>query len=109
MILVDDPFEGGAVAEAVVEGFGRDVGEGQGVVGAERFLVFGELHLFDAIGERHVGRFDPFERPLFELLVVEVELSELFAGFGESGEVGGDGDAGQFALQVIGVFFAVAG
>jgi len=51
LVLVDDPFEGGAVAEAVVEGFGRDVGEGEGVVDAERFFVFGELHLFDAAVE----------------------------------------------------------
>ena len=29
LVLVDDPFQGGAVAEAVVEGFGRDCGERQ--------------------------------------------------------------------------------
>ena len=28
LVLVDDPFEGGAVAEAVVEGGGRDAAEG---------------------------------------------------------------------------------
>ena len=32
LVLVDDPFEGGAVAEAVFEGFGRDAGEGEEVV-----------------------------------------------------------------------------
>jgi len=48
-VLVDDPFEGGAVAEAVVEG-GWDAAEGEGFVVAEFGLVFAERHLFDAEG-----------------------------------------------------------
>ncbi len=49
-VLVDDPFEGGAVAEAVVEGGGWDAAEGEGFVVAEFGLVFAERHLFDAEG-----------------------------------------------------------
>jgi hypothetical protein len=40
-VLVDDPFEGGAVAETVVEGGSGDAAEGEEVVVAERGLVFG--------------------------------------------------------------------
>ena len=82
LVLVDDPFEGGAVAEAVVEGFGRDWREGEGGVYGEAELVFGEAHLvFDAVGEGEAGGFDEVEVPGFELLIAEVELGELFAGF----------------------------
>jgi hypothetical protein len=45
--LVDDPFEGGAVAEAVVEGGGWDAAEGEGFAVAEFGLVFAEGHPFD--------------------------------------------------------------
>jgi hypothetical protein len=45
-VLVDDPFEGGAVAEAVVEGGGWDAAEGEGFVVAEFGFVFAEGHLF---------------------------------------------------------------
>src|SRR5713226_675406 len=51
-VLVDDPFEGGAVAEAVVEGGGRDAAEGEGFVVAEFGLVFAEGYLFDTQGPR---------------------------------------------------------
>ena len=39
-VLVDDPVEGRAVAEAVVEGGGWDAAEGEGFVAAEGGLVF---------------------------------------------------------------------
>jgi len=32
LVLIDDPIEGGAVAEAVVEDLGRDAFQGEGVV-----------------------------------------------------------------------------
>jgi hypothetical protein len=41
-VLVDDPFEGGTVAEAVVEGGGGDATEEQEVVVAEFGYVFGD-------------------------------------------------------------------
>jgi hypothetical protein len=44
-VLVDDPFEGGAVAEAVVAGGCGDAAEEQEVVVAEFGFVFGELLL----------------------------------------------------------------
>ena len=44
-VLVDDPFEGGAVAEAVLEGGGGDATEEQEVVVAEFGFVSGELLL----------------------------------------------------------------
>jgi len=44
-VLVDDPFEGGAVAEAVVEGGGGDAAQEQEVVVAEFGFVSGELLL----------------------------------------------------------------
>ncbi len=46
-ILVDHPLEGGAVAEAVVEGSGGDTAEGKEIVVAELGSVFRELHAFD--------------------------------------------------------------
>jgi hypothetical protein len=52
-VLVDDPFEGGAVAEAVVEGSGGDAAQQKEVVVAQFGFVFGELHLLDAEG--HFG------------------------------------------------------
>ena len=44
LVLVDDPLERGAIAEAVVEGGGRDAVEGEEVVVDEAGLVFRELH-----------------------------------------------------------------
>lgn len=73
LILVDDPIEGAAVAEAVVEDFGRDFGERQGFVDFQLGLVFGEPHLLDMVGEWDAVGFEPLERPEFELFVAEVE------------------------------------
>jgi hypothetical protein len=44
LILIDDPFERGAVAEAVVEGFFRDVGKGKEVVVDQSCFVFAQTH-----------------------------------------------------------------
>ena len=66
-VLVDDPFEGGAVAEAVVEGGGGDAAEEQEVVVAEFGFVFGELHTVDAEADLGLGVFDLFEGVLWLL------------------------------------------
>lgn len=77
-ILVDDPIEGGAVAEAVAKGGGWDAPEGEGFVVAEVGFVFAEGHLFYAEGPGLVGLFDFFEGVFGLLLVVDVEFHEAF-------------------------------
>ena len=108
-VLVDHPFEGGAVAKAVVEHFAGDAIQGEEAVVAQLRLVFGEAHLFDAPVERHIRRFDLCKREFQLLLIADVELGEAGAGGGKGAEVGGEGDAGQLALEVGLVAFAVAG
>ena len=109
LVLVDDPFEGGAGAEAVIEGLGRDAGEGDGRVDLEGLAVGGELHLEDALGVGDAGVLDFFERPGVEGFVMDVEAGELLAGGGERAEVGGEGDAGELTLEIGGVAGAVLG
>ena len=99
-VLVDDPFEGGAVAEAVVEGGGGDAAQEQEVVVAEFGFVFGELHPVDAEADFGFGVFDLFEGILGLLLVVDVKFHEALAGGGEGVDVGRKRDAGEFALEV---------
>ena len=108
-VLVDHPFEAGAVAEAVVVGGGGDAAQEQEVVVAEFGLVFGELHAVDAEGDFGGRVFDLFEGVLGLLLVVDVEFHEALSGGGEGVEVGRVGDAGKFALEVGGVAGAVRG
>ena len=48
LVLVDDPLQGRAVAEAVFEGLGRDAGQREEVVVDERGLVLAEAHLLHA-------------------------------------------------------------
>ena len=79
LVLVDDPIQRAAVAEAVVEDFGRDFGERERVVDLELGLVFGEPHFLDVVGEGHALGFDPLERPGFELFVAEVEFILAYA------------------------------
>jgi hypothetical protein len=57
LLLVDDPFEGGAVAEAVFVGFGRDAGQSQELVVDERSFVLAQFHLDDAVVELFAGLF----------------------------------------------------
>ncbi len=106
-VLVDDPFEGGAVAEALVEGGPGDAAQELGVNVAELDLVFGELHLLHAEGALGLGIFDVLQRVFGLLFVVDVEFHEAFASGGEGVEVGWEGDAGEFALEVGGVAGAV--
>jgi len=46
--LVDHPFEGAAIAEAVFVDLGRDAAEGEKAVVLQLCLVFRERHLLDA-------------------------------------------------------------
>ena len=50
VVLVNDPFEVGAVAETVVEGGGGDVVESEEAVVGELLFVFGEWHLYRCVG-----------------------------------------------------------
>ncbi len=109
-VLVDDPFEGGAVAEAVVEGGGGDAAQEQEIVVAEFGFVFRvEAHLFDAEGDFGLGVFDLFKLEFCLFFIVDVEFHEALAGGGKGVEVGREGDAGEFALEVGGVASAVFG
>lgn len=108
-VLIDHPFEGGAVAEAVVEGFGWDAAQGEEVVVAELGLVFRELHALDPVGDFGCRMFDLFELIGLLFFVVDVEFHEALYGGGEGVEVGWEGDAGEFALEVGGVAGAVLG
>ena len=102
MLVADwDPFEGGAVAEAVVKGGGGDAAEEQEVVVAEfGFGVFIETHSVDSERDFGFGVFDLFEGVLGLTFVVDVEGHEFLCGGGEGGEVGRERDAGEFALEV---------
>ena len=109
LVLVDDPFDGGAVAEAVVVGGGGDAAQGEEVVVADFGFVFGELHAFDTKGNLGFGVFELFEWVFGLFFVVDVEFHEALAGGGEGVEVGRERDAGEFALEVGGVAGAVLG
>ena len=56
-VLVDDPIEGGAVAQLVVEDLGRDAVQGEEVVLFEAGFVFAQAHFFDAVVQRQVRGF----------------------------------------------------
>ena len=108
LVLVDDPLQRAAVAQAVVEDLRRDAAQCERVIDLQRRFVFRQPHFLDMVGERHAGRFDPFQRPRFQLLIVQVQPGQLLAGLGESPEVGGQRNTGQFAFQVLGEPLAVA-
>ncbi len=104
-VLVDDPFEGGAVAEALVEGGGGDAAQQQEVVIAELDLVFGELHLLHAEADLGLGVFDLLQFVLLLFLIVDVEFHETLAGGCEGVDVGWERNARnsgiyQFRLSV---------
>jgi len=74
LILVDDPFEGGAVAEAVVLGFFRDAAEGKELVVDECRFVFAQLHFGDAVVE-FLSLLFHFRELVFGLLfVVDMDI-----------------------------------
>lgn len=109
LVLFHDPFEGRAVAEPVVERFGRDAAQGEGFVYADGALVLAELHLGNTFRIRNGLIFDMFEGPRIERLVFEVKAREFFPRGSERVEVGCEGDAREFTFQVSGVAFAVIG
>lgn len=73
LVLVNDPFEGGAIAEAVFVGFRRNGFKGEPVVVEECGLVLGEAHFSEAPADLLAGFFDAFERVFGLLFVVDVE------------------------------------
>lgn len=91
-VLVDDPFEGAAVAEFVFVDFGRDAAEGEEVVVFELGFVFGEGHFLDAPVE--FAGFFAVERVFGLLLVVDMDLHQGCADFCILLQGWGVGDAG---------------
>ena len=85
-------------------------GEGEGRVDDEGALVLAEAHLiFHAVGEGAARVDDELKLVGRKLLVVQVKVDQAVSGFGEGGEVGGEGDAGEGAFEVVGEFGAVLG
>jgi len=107
LVLVDDPFQGAAVAEAVFVDFGRDAAQGQEAVVLDLGFVFGQGHPFDAPVE--LAGFGALERVLGLLLVFDVEFHQVCADFRVLLEGWGVGDSWKFALEVGGVAGAVLG
>ena len=62
-ILVDDPLQGGAVAEAVGEGLGGDPVQCEEFVVTDLRFVFGQAHLLHAPIERVIRGFDGGKGP----------------------------------------------
>lgn len=84
--------------------------EGDRFVEVEGSAVLGEFHFAgDGAGVGGVLVDGFFERPGFDGFVVDVEVHQAFAGFGERAEGGGEGDAGEFLFEVGGETFAVGG
>src|SRR5205807_2282757 len=77
LVLVDDPFQGAAVAEAVLERLRRDAGEGQRRVYAQGCFVLAQPHLvLDVVGQWHAIRRDPLQRIRLQLFVIEVQRGQ---------------------------------
>jgi len=139
-VLVDDPLERAAVAEAVVEDGGRDAFEGEEIV-IDEGVLSSVSSSFDTPVEGNGLVLDALEGIFRSRFVVDVEVGELQAGGGEGvedlgagfgimaglalpcifstaekGEEAGfffaqgeadEGNARQFAFQVLGVAGAV--
>ena len=89
--MVDDPFEGRAVAESVVVGFFGNAAQGQELVVYERSFVFAQLHFGDAVVELFAFLLYFRELVLCLFLVVDVDFGKALTGFGEGAEEGGAG------------------
>ena len=81
--MVNDPFEGGAIAEAVIISLRRDAAEREPIVVEEGGLVFAEAHFFHAPTYGFSSFLCLLELVLELLLVVDVNFAEALAGFGE--------------------------
>lgn len=100
-VLVDDPFEGRAVAEAVVKCGGGNAAEFEEVVVGGLGLVFGEPHALDAEGDFGFRVFELFERITGLLLVVGTEFHQALPGGDEGVGVGWKRDAWQFCFSLL--------
>ena len=109
MVLVDDPVEGGARTNAVVESLGRDSGEGHRFVHVERMFVRGEFHFRDPLTVWEAFGLDSFEGPSVEQFVVDVEPRQLLTCGDKGVKIRGEGDAREVAFEVGGKPFAVFG
>src|SRR5208282_3694430 len=107
LILIDDPFECGAIAEAIVVGFFRDSGEREELVVDERGFVFAEPHFGNVPVQLFSSLLGFGERILELLLVVDVYVRQPLAGFRETSETVYERDAGELAAEVGGVALAV--
>ena len=109
LVLVDDPIEGGAVAEFVGEDLRGDALQGEEVVVDEGGFVRGEFHFVHPPVEGR-ARFLHILQGIFRLLlIVDVEFGQARPGVGEAPEIRGKGDTGQFPAEVGGVFLPVGG
>jgi hypothetical protein len=79
LVLIDDSFEGRAVAQAIGETLRRYPCQREGWVDHQRGAVGREAHLLHAIGERNIGIFDFLQGVFAGLLLVQVQLHQLFA------------------------------
>ena len=84
LVLVDDPFQRRAVAEAIVVRLCWNALQRQEFVVDERGLVLAEAHLFDAPVQ--LPFFDALQRVFGLLFVVDVKVGESASGLGESPE-----------------------
>jgi hypothetical protein len=72
LVLIDHPIEGATVAEAIVEGFRRNAGEGERRVDDQGALVLGKAHfVFDPVGEGQAGVNQELKRIGVEPLAAE--------------------------------------
>jgi hypothetical protein len=86
LALVNDPFESGAVAEAVFVCFFRNAAQRKKLVIDERGLVLAQPHFSDAVIEFFSGLFRLYERVIRLLFVADVDLGQALAGFCKSTE-----------------------
>lgn len=87
-VLIDDPLDRAAVAEAVVEDLRRDASQGKRVVDLDRSSILAQPHLLDDVAQRLAGRLDPLQGPGLERFVLDVELRKPLARLGEGAEPG---------------------
>src|SRR5205085_10163013 len=85
----NDPFQRGAVAEAIGKGFCGDAFEGEEVVIDDGASVFRETHTLDAPAKLRLIVFDAHKRVLRLRLVVDVQVCEAFTCTDEGTEVAG--------------------
>lgn len=84
--MVDDPFEGGAVAEAVLVGFFWNSRQRKKAVVDERSFVFAQFHFLNVVVEFFSGFFSFRERVFGLVFVVDVNFGEALAGSYECAE-----------------------